>query len=85
MEKKYKLVDASVEDQKAFRDGLNEVLNKLGLAITQVINKKPVTSKLENGTTETFYVDYPILLIQKKIEEVEAEVIKKDENTTETT
>lgn len=63
---KYTLSDASIEDQKAFAEGLKELTDKLSLSVVNIVNKKAVSIKLENGETENVFVDYPALIIQKK-------------------
>lgn len=75
MEKKYKFVDADANDQVAFKKEMDEVLNKLSLGLSLAIIKKEVSTKMENGTIETYFVDQPTLIIQKRIEEVEAEIV----------
>jgi len=72
-EKKFQLSDASPEDVTAFQKGMDELLEKLSLAVTLVINKRGVSIKLENGEIVNSFVDQPTLLVQKK---TEVEVLK---------
>lgn len=75
MEKKYRYEDASVEDQKAFKEGVDKLLNELSLAMDIGITKTRVSSKQEDGQVSVGFVDVPVLILNKKIEEVEAEVV----------
>lgn len=79
MEKKYKFSDASLEELQSFKEGMDKLLAELSLGISLVINKKEVVTKLENGSTDRFFVDQPSLMIQKKVEKVETEIVKQDE------
>lgn len=73
--KKFRLEDCSKEEMQEFKEGMDELLNKLSLKLSLVINKKGMQIKLDNGKVETAFIDQPTLLVQKKIEEVEAEVV----------
>jgi len=64
----YNLVDASAEDNLAFKQGLEELLSKLSLHLSLIINKKAIGIKLEDGTSENGFIDQPSLLLQKKVE-----------------
>ena len=67
MDKKFELREASIEDQKAFGEGLNKLLNELSLALSLTINKVAVSIKLENGTTKNVFADEPTIILQKKV------------------
>lgn len=73
---KFELSDATPEDQKAFSEGMEELLNKLSLGISLVINKKNVSIKGEDGKVENGFIDQAVLIIQKKTP-IEDESIKK--------
>ena len=75
MNPKYKLSDASPEEQQKFGEGLNKLLNELSLALSLTINKVPVSIKLENGQVQNVFSDQPIMVIQHKTEEIVAEVV----------
>lgn len=77
MEKKYKMVDASPEENQKFAEAFSALLKTFpDLSVTTNIVKKSVTIKLDDGKQETVFFDFPTLLIQKKVEIVEAEVVK---------
>lgn len=65
---KYKLEDASNEELEVFKKEMDELLAKLSLNLSLVINKKGISIKLENGTVENIFIDQPTLVIQKKVE-----------------
>lgn len=67
MKEKFNLVDCSTEDQLAFKQGLEELLNKLSLNLVVNIIKVPVGIKLEDGTTKNVFADEPTILLQKKV------------------
>ena len=71
--KKYVFSDADANDQKAFSEGLEKLLTELSLGINLVINKIPVTLKSESGNPVNGFMDSPSIVLQKKIEQVEAE------------
>lgn len=78
-ERKFKLVDATPEENQKFADEFSALLKKFPeLNITTNIVKKSMTIKLEDGKQEIVYVDFPTILIQKKIEIVETEVTKEE-------
>jgi hypothetical protein len=70
---KYKLSDASNEEQQKFGEGLNKLLEELSLAFSVVINKVPIIIKLENGQEKNVFADEPSIIIQHKTELVEVE------------
>jgi hypothetical protein len=67
MDKKFVLKDATVEDQKAFGEGLNELCNKLGLTFNIGIVKQVLNVKGEDGKNKSVFVDEPTVLLQKKV------------------
>jgi hypothetical protein len=76
MDKKYDLKDSSIEDQKAFKQGLEELLTKLSLNLSVNIIKVPISIKLEDGTIKNVFADEPTILLQKKVEIAEPEAPK---------
>ena len=81
MDKKYRIEEASADDQKAFNDGLNKLLAELSLTATLAIVKKGIAVKNEKGETENVFGDQPTLILQKRIEEVVAEKTSETETT----
>ena len=68
MDKKFRVEDATTDDQKAFSEGLNKLLTELSLTFILVVNKLPLNVKNADGTSKNVFVDEPMLLLQKKIE-----------------
>lgn len=64
---KFNLTDCSQEDQLAFKQGLEELLNKLSLNLSVNIIKSAVGIKLEDGTIKNVFADEPTFLLQKKV------------------
>lgn len=75
MDKQYKLEDASQEEMQKFKDGMDELLNKLSLNLSLIINKKALSMKMEDGKVDNVFIDQPTLLIQKKVEIAESEIV----------
>jgi len=79
MDKNFKLVDASEVENKEFADAFKELLNKFPhLSVKCNIVKNCLVIKMDDGKMQEIFVDSPTLLIQKKIEEVTAEVVKEE-------
>lgn len=79
MEKKYKLVDASPEENQKFADAFSALLKSFpDLNVITNIVKKSINVKMDNGQTEIVFFDSPTLLIQKKVEVLETEVVKEE-------
>jgi hypothetical protein len=66
-----KLIDATPEDLKIFKEKMDAVLSELSLGLNLSINKQPVGIKLEDGTIQNGFIDQPTMLIQKKVEVAE--------------
>jgi len=76
MEKKYKYEDASQADNDKFASAFAELLKQFpDLSVTTNIVSKSINIKMDDGKMETVYYQSPTLLIQKKIEIAEAEVV----------
>lgn len=76
MEKKFKLVDASLEENQKFAEAFSALLKTFPeLSVTTNVVKKMISMKMEDESIQNLYMDFPTLLIQKKIEEVDGEII----------
>ncbi len=74
--KKFRLEDASAEDNKKFAEAFSALLKTFpNLQISTNIVKKPISIKMDDGKVENVFFDSPTLLIQKKVEIVEAEKV----------
>ena len=68
MEKKYTYSEPSLEDQQAFKAGLEELCNKLSLSFNQGINKVPIVVKDTQGQPKNIFAEEPVILLQKRTE-----------------
>jgi len=75
-QQEYILEEVSSEDQLAFKNGVDELLEKLSLQLNLIINKRPITIKQEDGTSVVTFTDEPSLVLQKKV--IVPEVVKED-------
>ena len=76
MDKKFELKEALIEDQQAFKQGLDELLTKLSLVFNVNIIKVPVGIKMEDGSVKNVFADEPTIILQKKVEVIEPEASK---------
>jgi hypothetical protein len=75
MENKFKLSDPSVEEVDEFKKKVEEVLKKLSLVLNLEVVKVPVSNKLENGQVNVGFMDIAQMKLQKRVEQVEAEIV----------
>ena len=73
---KINLVEATNEDQQAFKQGLEELLTKLSLTFNVNIIKVPVGIKMEDGSVKNVFADEPTIILQKKVEVAEPKAPK---------
>jgi hypothetical protein len=62
-----KLTEATIEDQTAFKIGLEKLLNELSINLVVNIVKVPVGIKMEDGSIKNVFADEPSFLLQKKV------------------
>lgn len=77
--KKFTLVDSTPEDQKAFAEGIEELLTRHSLSLSLIINKKAIAINGEGDKPESAFVDQPMLVLNKKVFSEETPIIKEAE------
>ena len=62
------LVEATQEDQNAFKKGLEELLTTLSLQLSLSIVATPIGIKTPTGENKVAFANEPTIILQKKVE-----------------
>jgi hypothetical protein len=62
------LVEATQEDQNAFKKGLEELLATLSLQLSLSIVATPIGIKTQTGENKVAFANEPTIILQKKVE-----------------